>query len=90
MVKTNIDERRLLGASLIALGLSLAAASAVATVLALDHMAFAAGLCGPASGHCIRCVAAGATLIAALGAFSAGLSRLKPSGRLLPIQPGRP
>ena len=85
-----IDERRLLGASLIVLAVALGAASGVATILALDHMAFAASLCGPTSGHCIRCVAAGASLVAALGALAAGLSLLKPPRAPVRISRDRP
>lgn len=84
MLNTDIDERRLLGASLIVLAVSLGAASGAAAVLAMDHMALAASLCGPTSGHCIRCVAAGGMLAAALGALAGGLSMLGSVGRPQP------
>jgi hypothetical protein len=71
-------ERQLLGAALIVLGLSLGAGAAVAGLLAAEHMALTAAMCGPTLGHCIRCVAAATLLVAALGASGAGAWLLKP------------
>lgn len=75
----DIQERRLLGAALGLLGLSLAAASAVAGLLAAEHMASAAAMCGPTYGHCLWCVAASTLFVAALGASGAALSLLQPA-----------
>lgn len=74
----DIQERRLLGAALGLLGLSLAAASVVAGWLAAEHMASAVVLCGPAYGHCLWCVAASTLFLAALGVSGAGLALLRP------------
>lgn len=73
-----IHEQQVLGAALVLLGLSLGGASAVAGVLAAEHMALTAAMCGPTLGHCMRCVAAAALLVAALGASGAGAWLLKP------------
>lgn len=78
---SDIHENHLLGGGLVALGLSLGGASAVAGLMAADHMAGAATLCGPVADHCVRCVVAGAMLVAALGASGAGawLLRSRPA-----------
>lgn len=80
----DIQERRLLGAALGLLGLSLAAASVVAGLLAAEHMASLAALCGPTYGHCLWCVAASALFLAALGASGGSLSLLQPTLRRQP------
>lgn len=77
----DIQERRLLGAALGLLGLSLAATSAVAGVLAAEHMASTAVLCGPSYGHCLWCVAASTLFLAALAVSGAGLALLRPPVR---------
>ncbi len=74
----NCQEQQVLGAALIVLGLSLGSSAAVAGLLALDHMARAIEMCGPTSGHCLRCVAAAALSIAALAASGAGLRLMRP------------
>lgn len=74
----DIHERQVLGGALIALGLSLGGAAAGAGLLAAEHMALGAAMCGPTLGHCVRCVAAASLLVAALGASGAGLWMLKP------------
>jgi len=74
----DLDEHRLLGGALVALGLSLGGAAAAVGLLAADHMAEAALLCGPTTGHCIRCFAAAALLMTSLGAVAAGSRRLRP------------
>lgn len=78
---SDIHENHLLGGGLVALGLSLGGASAVAGLMAADHMAGAAALCGPVADHCVQCVAAVAMLVAALGASAAGawLLRSRPA-----------
>lgn len=72
MPMQNIHEQQALGAALVVLGLSLGGAAAVAGLMAADHMALNAAMCGPTLGHCIRCVAAAGLLVAALGASGSG------------------
>ena len=78
MKMQDVQEQQVLGAALVLLGLSLGGAAAVAGVLAADHMALTAAMCGPTFGHCVRCVAAVALLVAALGASGTGAWLLKP------------
>lgn len=78
MQMQNIHEQQALGAALVVLGLSLGGAAAVAGLMAADHMALTAAMCGPSLGHCIRCVAAVGLLVAALGATGLGAWLLKP------------
>lgn len=73
MQTRDIDEFRYLGAALVVLGLSLAGAGAVVGLLGADHMAAAAGLCGPTTDHCTLCLAADALACASVGALGAGL-----------------
>lgn len=75
-------EQQVLGAALIVLGLSLGGAAAGAGLLAAEHMAAAAAMCGPTLGHCARCIAAATLLVAAIGASGAGAWLLLP-GRVL-------
>jgi hypothetical protein len=74
----DIQDQQILGTALVVLGLSLGAAAAVAGLLAVDHMALTAQMCGPTLGHCVRCVAAVALLAAALGASGTGTWLMKP------------
>ena len=74
----DIQDQQILGAALVVLGLSLGGAAAVAGFLAAEHMALAGPMCGPAFGHCVRCVAAAALLVAALGVSGTGAWLLKP------------
>jgi hypothetical protein len=74
----DIHEQQVLGAALIVLGLSLGGAATAAGLLANEHMALTGPMCGPTIGHCVRCVAAVALLVAALGASGAGAWLLKP------------
>ncbi|MDP2764198.1 MAG: hypothetical protein Q8O54_05095 [Brevundimonas sp.] len=78
MKMQDVQEQQVLGAALVLLGLSLGGAAGVAGVLAADHMALTAAMCGPTFGHCVRCVAAVALLVAALGASGTGAWLLKP------------
>lgn len=80
----DIHEHQLLGGALIILGLSLGGAAAVAGLMAADHLALTAAMCGPTFGHCVRCVAAAALLVAALAASGAGAWLLKPRPALCP------
>lgn len=73
---SDIHENHLLGGGLVALGLSLGGAAAVAGLVAAHHMGGAA-FCGPVVGHCIQCVAAATLLVASLGASGAGAWLLK-------------
>ena len=79
----DIHEQQVLGAALIVLGLSLGGAAAVAGLLAADHMAMTAAMCGPTFGHCVRCIAAGTLLVAAISAFGPGACLLLPRRALL-------
>jgi hypothetical protein len=74
----DIQDEQLLGAALILLGLSLGGAAAAAGLLAAAHMAQTGPMCGPTLGHCFRCVAAVALLLAALTSSGAGAWLLKP------------
>ncbi len=78
MRSQDIPENQVLGAALVLLGVSLGAAAAVASLLAFDHMNQAAALCGPVSGHCVRCLVAVALLIAAIGTLGAGVRLMRP------------
>lgn len=68
----DIQEQRVLGAALIILGLSLGGAAAGAGLLAAEHMAANAAMCGPTLGHCVRCIAAGTLPVAAIGVSGTG------------------
>ena len=74
----NSDERMIVSVGLFALTGSFGALTAALAILAMDHMAFAAGLCGPVAGHCLLCVGAAASLAAAIGTGAAGMSLLRP------------
>lgn len=80
----DIQDQQILGAALVVLGLSLGGAAAVAGLLAVDHMALTAQMCGPTLGHCGRCVAAVALLAAALGASGTGAWLMKTRTALSP------
>ena len=68
----NIQDEQVLGAALMVLGLSLGGAAAA--LLATVHMAQTGPMCGPTLGHCFRCVAACALLLAAMSTAGAGAS----------------
>jgi hypothetical protein len=70
----NIQDEQVLGAALMVLGLSLGGAAAAAALLATVHMAQTGPMCGPTLGHCFRCVAACALLLAAMSTAGAGAS----------------
>lgn len=74
----DVHEQQVLGAALIILSLSLGGAAAAAGLLAAEHMATTAAMCGPTFGHCVRCIAAGTLLIAAISASGAGAWLLQP------------
>lgn len=75
----NNQERRIVAGGLFVLSSSLAALGAALSAMALDHMAFAASLCGPLAGHCLICFAAVGTLAAAVAAGLAGASQFRPA-----------
>ena len=72
MQRSEPQDSRTIGAGLIGLGALLAATAAVCAGAAADHMAMAAGLCGPAAQHCILCVIPAASLLASAGVAAAG------------------
>ncbi|WP_292063533.1 hypothetical protein [Brevundimonas sp. UBA7664] len=71
------QDPRTLGVSLIVAGAILAVSSAVCAFAAADHMAVAAALCGPVTGHCILCVLLAANLLASAGAAAGGVALLR-------------
>jgi hypothetical protein len=80
----DIQDQQILGAALVVLGLALGGAAGVAGMLAFDHMALTGPMCGPTLGHCVRCVAAAALLVAALGVSGTGAWLIKPRTALSP------
>lgn len=70
-------ERKLLAGGLLVLACSLGALASALAVLALDHMAMSASLCGPTTGHCISCFGAITCLAAALSTGGAGVSLVR-------------
>ena len=80
----DIQDRQILGAALVVLGLAFGGAAAIAGLPAVDHMALTGPMCGPTLGHCVRCVAAVALLVAALGASGTGAWMMKPRTALSP------
>lgn len=70
------DERKLTGGALLVLGGSLGALALALGIRATDHMAAAAALCGPTTGHCLLCFGAVATFVAAFGAGAFATSML--------------
>lgn len=77
MEHSNTQDRRTLGVSLIVAGAVLAVSAAVCAFAAADHMAVAATLCGPVTGHCILCVLMAANLLASAGAAAGGVALLR-------------
>ncbi|WP_324819250.1 hypothetical protein [Brevundimonas sp.] len=51
--------------------------AAAGAVIAADHMALAASLCGPVASHCVLCVASAGSLLASAGVFGSGLMLLR-------------
>ena len=64
------QERRLTAGALGLLGLTLSACGVVATLVAIEHMARDAGVCGPLNGHCGWCYGAAGMGIAALAVLA--------------------
>ena len=69
MNSLTVQERRLAIGALAVLGLTLFACGAVATQIAIEHMARDAAICGPLNGHCGWCYGAAGLIIAALAAI---------------------
>lgn len=80
----DIQDQQILGAALVVLGLAFGGAAAIAGLLAVDHMALTGPMCGPTLGHCARCVAAVALLVAAVAVSGAGAWLMKPRPALSP------
>lgn len=77
MQRSDTQDSRTLGVSLIASGAMLAASAAVYAFAAANHMAVAATLCGPATSHCILCAVSMASLLASAGVVAAGMALLR-------------
>jgi hypothetical protein len=78
----NIHEQQVLGTALIILGLSLGGSAAAFGLLAVEHMSMTTAMCGPTFGHCVRCIAAGTLLVAAIGTCGTGARLLQSRGPL--------
>ena len=55
MDSLTVQERRLAAGALAVLGLTLFACGGGATLIAIEHMARDAAVCGPLNGHCGWC-----------------------------------
>ena len=77
MEHSDTQDLRTLGVSLITVGAILAVSAAVCAFAAADHMAVAATLCGPVTGHCILCALLAANLLASAGAVAGGVTLLR-------------
>lgn len=66
MNSLTVQERRLAVGALAVLGLTLSACGAAATLIAIEHMARDAAVCGPLNGHCGWCYGAAGLVIGAL------------------------
>ena len=72
MSGSDVHTSKQIGATLIAVGASLAAASIATALVAAEHMA-SVSLCGPLTGHCLLCAAATASLVASSGVIASGV-----------------
>lgn len=77
MARSDTQDPRTLGVALIVAGAILAASAAVCAFAAADHMAVAAPLCGPVTGHCILCALLAVNLLASAGALAGGAALLR-------------
>ena len=66
MDSLTVQERRLAAGALAVLGLTLFACGGGATLIAIEHMARDAAVCGPLNGHCGWCYGAAGLIIGAL------------------------
>lgn len=76
------QERMLVAGGLFVLAGSLGALGTVLSAMGIDHMAFAANLCGPLAGHCLVCFAAAGTVAASFAAGIAAVSLFRPARRI--------
>lgn len=90
MPLTDLSERNILGSGLLALGCSFGGVTAALFVVAFDHMAASATMCGASPGHCVACIGALVALAAALGISGSGLSLLHPFGPTGMVRRHRP
>lgn len=77
MQRDDTQESQILGGALIVSGALLATSGAVCAFAAANHMAIAANLCGPGTGHCILCIISTASLLAAAASAAAGVAMLR-------------
>lgn len=77
MLKSDALDSSTLGLGLIALGAGLTAMAMAGAVGTVDHMSYAASLCGPGVGHCLLCAVSAASLLAAAGVVGSGAMLLK-------------
>lgn len=77
MEHSDTQDPRTLGVCLIVAGAVLAVSAAVCAFAVADHMAVAATLCGPVTGHCILCALLAANLLASAGATAGGVALLR-------------
>lgn len=77
MQRDDTQESQILGGALIVSGAFLATSGAVCAFAAANHMAIAANLCGPGTGHCILCIVSAASLLAAAATAAAGVALLR-------------
>lgn len=82
---SDMDDERIKGACLTILGVELAGLAVLVGAVAARHMAVAANLCGPASGHCALCPTAAAILVVAVGVAGVGVAMLRRCAPLRPI-----
>ena len=81
---SDMDHTRIKGAGLVILGAELAGLAALVGGVAARHMADAANICGPASGHCALCPTAAAILVVAVGVAGFGMAMLRTCPPLRP------
>ncbi|HWQ87111.1 hypothetical protein [Brevundimonas sp.] len=77
MQRDDNQESQILGAALIVSGAILATSGAICAFAAANHMAIAANLCGPTTGHCILCAVSAASLLAAAATAATGVALLR-------------
>ncbi len=80
-----INEFRLLGAALVALGLSLGLTTALAARLALTHMVGLGAICGDPAAHCVWCAVTPLAGVAAAAVTLAGLRAWRHPGAAAPF-----
>lgn len=81
----SINEYHLLGAGLMALGLSLALTAVLSARLALVHMSGLGAICGELTAHCVWCAVAPLTGVAAIAVTVAGLAAWRQPAAGVPL-----